>query len=300
MLAEAAGELGVRIGIAFETTDRNGSDVREDALDENEWALRTCSDDPFLHPMIGLHASFTLEDETLGRVADLLGRYPDTGIHIHLSEGVEDGEDAVQRGFDSPLKRLDKFGLLGNNSLLIHGVHCGEEDHALMHERGVMLVHNPSSNANNRVGFPSASMLEDVSVGLGTDGMQMDMLAEAKEGTLAWSACSEIGASTPDLVRMLLKNNPAIATRMFGTRIGHVAAGYVADLSVYTYDPRTPLTPENINGHLLFGGFCRPRHVLTDGRFSVRDGQLVRVDEEALRAESRSQAQRLWEAMNEV
>lgn len=76
ILAEAAGEIGARIGVAFEITDRNGSEVMEQELKETEWALRTCAGDPFVRPMIGLHASFTLEDSTLERVAELKKQYP--------------------------------------------------------------------------------------------------------------------------------------------------------------------------------------------------------------------------------
>lgn len=300
ILAEAAGEIGARIGVAFEITDRNGSEVMEQELKETEWALRTCAGDPFVRPMIGLHASFTLEDSTLERVAQLKKQYPPFGIHIHLSEGPEDGADAKKRGYKSPLQRLDSFGLLGPESLLIHGVHCGGDDLALLRERGSMLVHNPTSNANNRVGLPAHELLSESAAGLGTDGMQADMLREAKEGTFVWSAKLAAGESSPDLIEMLLKNNPLIASRIFGQEIGHLVEGAVADLTVFEYDPRTPVTRKNISGHLLFGGLGCPKHVITGGRMSVRDGKLTGVDEEELYQSSRIEAERLWNAMREL
>ena len=64
---------------------------------------------------------------------------------------MADEHDAANRGYGSVLERLNQFDLLNQNSLIIHGLHIKETDVNLISELNAMFVHNPSSNANNRV-----------------------------------------------------------------------------------------------------------------------------------------------------
>ena len=66
---------------------------------------------------------------------------------------MADEHDAANRGYGSVLERLNQFDLLNQNSLIIHGLHIKETDVNLIGELNAMFVHNPSSNANNRVGM---------------------------------------------------------------------------------------------------------------------------------------------------
>jgi len=300
ILAEVAESLGMDVAVAFEASDRNGPDTFESSLEENAEAIRKWSNHPHIKPLFGLHASFTLSDESLEKVKDTLSEFPDVGIHIHLSEGPEDGADAKKRGYLSPAERLDLFGLLTHQSIVVHGVHCDIEDRQLLFDRGVMLVHNPTSNANNRVGLPAHDLLEDCAAGLGTDGMQADMLREAKEGTLIWSKSLSGAEASPDLLAMLMRNNPQIATSLFSRPIGHIAEGQAADLAVYPYDSRSPLSAENAGSHLLFGMDQPPVHVISHGQFRIRDGELIGLNEQTILANSREQSGRLWQSMQEL
>ena len=72
--------------------------------------------------------------------------------------------------------------------------------------------------------------LDELASGLGTDGMQANMLREAKEGMLIRSSHLPGGASSPDYMQLLFKNNPEIASKLFGRKIGRIMPGYQADL----------------------------------------------------------------------
>jgi putative selenium metabolism protein SsnA len=299
-LAEVAETLGMNVAVAFETSDRNGPDTFKESLEENAEAIRKWSNHPHMKPLFGLHASFTLSDESFELVKNLLADLPETGIHIHLSEGPEDGADAKKRGYRSPAERLDLFGLLNPQSIVVHGVHCDAEDRQILFDRGVILVHNPTSNANNRVGLPAQDLLADCLSGLGTDGMQANVLREAKEGYLTWSKSVSGGEPTPDMLEMLLQNNPNIVSSLFERSIGHIAEGNAADLVVYQYDSRTPLTAENAGSHLLFGLDQAPIHVITRGELRIRDGQPVGFDEQSMLRNAREQAAKLWRTMQSL
>ncbi|MCK4579222.1 MAG: amidohydrolase family protein, partial [Candidatus Marinimicrobia bacterium] len=151
-LIETAGQLGVNLSPAFEVTDRNGPERFRAGLEENLATIDELGVDPTTHPMLGLHASFTLSDESLSVVEAALRELPGVGVHIHVSEDQADEEDARGQGYTSVVDRLDRFNLLTENSLIAHGLHITPEDAKRLADLGVAVAHNPSSNANNRVG----------------------------------------------------------------------------------------------------------------------------------------------------
>lgn len=299
ILAEEAKALGIRISVAYEVTDRNGEDGFEAGLAENLEAWEKFHGDSQVHPMLGLHASFTLSDESLKRVGNSLSEHEGMGIHIHVSEDQADEEDARQRGYESVVERLAHFGLLNEHGLVIHGLHIRPEDVATLKNAGMRLVHNPTSNANNRVGVLSKESIETLRAGLGTDGMQANMLAEGKEGTLIRSSHLAGGVANVDYLNLLFGNNPAIATHLFSRPVGRIAQGYSADFAVFENNDRTPLLTGNAGGHLLFG-FGEPTDVIAMGEFRKRSGRFVGIDEDEILEDARHQAGRLWDAMKKL
>ena len=296
MLIETAGRLGVNISTAFEMTDRNGPERFRAGLDENLDILDRYTDHPCVHPMMGLHASFTLSDDSLAAIRDALKGVADRGVHIHVSEDRADEEDAQARGYASVVERLHEFELLNDRSLIIHGLHMKPADVQLLRDMGAAVVHNPTSNANNRVGMLPGDTIQALRVGLGTDGMQANMLREAREGSLIRSSHLPGGAPNADYGAMLFEHNPAIAGRLFGCRLGHIIPGYRADLAIYDYRPRTEVNEENMLGYMLYS-LELPCHVMTRGEFRVRDGEFVQVDEGAVLENAVRQSARLWAAM---
>ncbi|MCH8837579.1 MAG: amidohydrolase family protein [Candidatus Marinimicrobia bacterium] len=298
-LAAVAGGLGLNVAVAFEATDRNGEEAFEAALEENLAARRKFAADPYVQPLLGLHASFTLSDRSLKRVRAVLDQEPGWGLHIHLAEDRADQSDAVEQGYPSVVQRLDHFGLINQHSLLAHGLHLQPGDLDVLERERAMLVHNPTSNANNSVGLLAAETIERLRSGLGTDGMQANMLAEAKEGALIRSSHQAGGETAVDYLGLLFNHNAELATRLFGRPLGRISPGYQADLAIYDYQPRTAITADNFGGHLLFG-LDRPREVMVRGRFRLYDGELVETKESEIRQRAREQSLLLWQRMNDL
>jgi len=95
---------------------------------------------------------------------------------------------------------------------------------------------------------------------------------------------------------MLFNRNTEFASACFGRPVGTLTAGALADLIVVDYDPPTPITPSNINGHLLFGVSGRAvRTTIIGGRIVMLDRKLPGMDEAAILAEARAAAQKLWQ-----
>lgn len=299
ILAETAQEFGVNVALAFEITDRNGRAGFRTGLQENLDALSSYRDHRNIRPLIGLHASFTLSDDSLAAIGADLAEKEDWGIHIHVAEDQADHEDVVRRGYPSVIQRLNHFGLINERSLIIHGIYLLPEDVTLLGEAGALQVHNPTSNANNRVGILPAETISRLQGGLGTDGMQANLLKEAKEGTLIRSQTLAGGAENVDYLRLLFENNPRIASRIFDRSLGKIEVGNGADLTVYDYCPRTELTAENYGGHLLFG-LERPCAVIAAGQYLMRDNDFVTIDETSILDNARQQSTRLWTAIDKL
>jgi len=293
--------VGLRAALCYEVSDRDGLAHRDEGIEENLRFINTISPErKRCTAQFGLHASFTLSDETLTRVAK---RLPDNaGVHIHVAEGPEDETQCSAKHGMRVVERLDRFGFLRPNSILVHCLHLDEKEKDLVAERDAIAVHNPRSNMNNAVGtFDLTGFLSrHVLTGLGTDGLGSNMLGEAFTAGILQkhSQADPLAAPFSALETLLFKNNAAIVERLLGIKVGRIAPGCPADIALLDYTPPTPLAADNLLGHLLFGISVHTLCVsglFVAGRLILRDGQFVDLDEEATYAHAREQAKTLWE-----
>lgn len=298
IIESAVRQAGIRASLCYEVSDRN---VTGDGIAENERFIRKVGrGDGQIAAMMGLHASFTLSDETIETCVGIAKDY-NVGCHIHVAEDAADRQDSLERYGVSTVHRLHRLGVTGEKSIFVHCVHIDESEMDVLAETDTAVVHNPESNMNNAVGVtPLLPMLrKGVLVGLGTDGMNSDMLAQMRAAYLLHRLANRdprIGfVEAPTL---LLRNNPEIARRQFGLPLGEVAEGRPADLAILDYHPPTPLSEENFFGHLIFGlvdatvdtTVCR-------GQILMRNKQVLTMDEERIAARARELAPKMWERL---
>lgn len=299
LLVDTAEKFGQNISVAFEITDRNGEEFFKSGLLENIKSFEKFQDNQYVHTLIGLHASFTLSDESLKSIYNELKGLDNWGIHIHVAEDKADEKDAKSKGYESVIDRLNKFNLINEHSFIIHGIHSSDEDIKLLNNTNATLVHNPTSNANNRVGMLSNNHISRLNAGLGTDGMRANMLEEAQQGTLIRSSHLQGSEQSINYLELLFKNNPEIAARAFGRKIGHLSAGNQADLAIYDYHPRTAITKENFAGHILFG-FGKPIDVIARGKYRIKNRKFIDISEQNIKTEAQKQSLRLWNKMKTI
>ena len=176
VIADACQELGIRAVLCYGATERNGG--REEAtrgLAECRRFIRSNSR-PLVRGVIGLHASFTVSDDTI-REAGNMCRELNTVVHVHVAEDRTDVDDALRRGYRGPVERLHALGGLPAGSILAHGVHLDAAQVRKADTLGCWIVQNPRSNRHNKVGYPRA-LAESARVALGTDGFVSDMREE--------------------------------------------------------------------------------------------------------------------------
>jgi len=296
LLADTAMKLGVNISLAFETSDRNGSDRFKSGCRENLETIKKYAADSSVWPLFGMHASFTLSDDSLNYISKISHNIENFGIHIHLSEDSCDEMDARELGYKSVIDRLSKFNLLDKNSYLIHGIHIQDYDIETIIQNEANLVHNPTSNANNGVGILPAFTINTTSAGLGTDGKQSNMLVEANEGHLIRNSSANPDSGKIDYFELLFKNNPRLIEKVFKQKVGHIDPGYKADLAIYDYQPKTEIDKSNYLSHIKFG-LGRPSDVLTTGQFQIRNKEFINIDESNIKHEAKLLSRQLWDKM---
>ena len=202
-----------------------------------------------------MHASFTLSDETLdrcGRVAAELG----AGFHVHTAEAASDAESCRREHGMSIVHRWNHFGILKAKSLLAHCVHVDDHDIEELRVTQTNVIHNPQSNMGNAVGCaPVLEMMRrGVRVGLGTDGYTPDMFESMKAANLLLKHdAGDPRVAWAEPPQMLFQENARIATECFGRPVGKLVPGAHADIILVNYDPPTPMSAENLNGHIHFG-----------------------------------------------
>lgn len=296
-IADEVRAAGIRAVLCYEVSDRNGHDEAMRGLEENLEFARANRRDPQLRGLLGLHASFTLTDETLKSAAGM--RPQDLSIHIHLAEAGSDVDHSLERFGSRPLERLDRTGLLDRNALLIHGVHLEPEEFEAVAARGSTLVHNPESNANNAVGRLDLdrAAAAGCAVGLGTDGMSSNVLRSLRAAFLAQRAGTGDPSGGFETIPALLETNVRRAAQAFNEPLlGRLDPGAPADVVVLDDPLPTPMTADNAFGHLLYGASEHiVRHTVARGRVLFRDFRHTMIDAAGLAEAAREAVPALWE-----
>jgi putative selenium metabolism protein SsnA len=298
LIARAVEETGLRACLTLGVSDRYGRG--REGLAENERFLRRTAGKGLVTGMVGLHASFTVKDGTLEACADLARRFG-VGVHTHCAEDKADQDHARRAHGTGVVERFRRRGVLSEKALLVHCVHIDAREAALIKESGAAVVHNPESNMNNAVGAADVVelMRSGVRVGLGTDGMSSQMPLQARAAYLLQRhALKDPRAAFGEALEMLLRNNAVLAGRATGARVGELAPGAAGDAVVIDYRPPTPLSAENLGGHLLFGAaYARAESVFTAGRARLLRGRAVGLDEAEVAAKAAERAKRFWKKM---
>jgi len=301
-IAEVIDDAGLSAVLCYEITDRNGHDEAVAGLVENLRFIDTFRDHPRIRGTVGLHASFTVSDETLDEAA--MRRPADVGCHIHLAEDPIDFQASEIAYGAPPLARLEQRGFLDDRALLIHGVHLTSEGRAVVTRNGSTLVHCPESNANNGVGRLDVerAAAEGCTVGLGTDGMSSAMLRALRAAFLVQRAGREDPTVGFEAHPGLLQTNTVVARRFLDEpHLGELTQGAPADICVVDSPPPTPIGPENLFGHLVYGASEAPvRHTIARGRILLEDFRHTTLDPLEIARAARVEAFGLWERFREL
>ncbi len=283
IISEAFEKVGISHLLCYEISDRDGSDSTEKGLAETERYLQKNQS------LVGLHAPFTVGDETMKQASDLMQKF-NSGIHIHVAEDIYDQKYCEEHYHKRVVERLNDFGILNSSkSILGHCLHLGEKEKELIRNLNAWVVENMESNLKNKVGYFNGEGLGD-NIMLGTDGMHSDMLRSAKAAFFVGQRHDNIDYASAYSrfrnVHRYLESN-----------------GFSGDgennLVVLDYHSPTPINKDNFLGHFIFSLTSNDvQHVISNGKLIVKNKTLQTIDENEIFDFTREQAVKLWERMS--
>jgi len=176
--------LGATVGGPLFDAEGGTQEMQATAL-ENLDALAPYSETG-VAPALAPHSIYTVSRDLLRWTAETATERG-VPVQIHLSETEQEVEDCFEAHGVRPAHYLDQVGLLGERTVLAHGVWLDRGELELIAERGATVVANPVANMKLAVGgvlpYPAAREA-GVAVGLGTDGAgsndSLDLLADLK------------------------------------------------------------------------------------------------------------------------
>lgn len=301
MLAEAVLQSGIRASLCYEVTDRDGKERSDQGIEENLRFIKEAASGKFnqqISALFGLHASLTLDDDTLEKAKKACPT--GTGFHIHAAEHVVDEYDSIKRSGLRVIERLNKFGILGPHTIVAHGVHIDAHEINLLAETNTWLSHQPRSNMNNAVGLPNVeSMLNaGVKVCLGNDGFTNSSWEEWKAAYFSHKLLNRDPRRMPadKIYRMAVIHNSQLVKSIFnGLDTGEIKAGAAADLILVDYKPFTEMNSDNFPWHVVFGfqdGMVTT--TIVNGKVLMKDRKITSLDEEAITKEAKKISLQVW------
>ena len=157
-----------------------------------------------------------------------------TRFHIHVAEGQYEGERTLREHGATPIRYLDRLGVLGARMIGVHCVWLDDEEIELMAARGAGLAYCPSSNMILGDGITRITEMKalGIAIGLGTDGgctnNRLSVFEEMRMASLLQKVRHLDGTRLP--AETVLAMGTAEGARLLGLQAGDIAPGQLADL----------------------------------------------------------------------
>jgi cytosine/adenosine deaminase-related metal-dependent hydrolase len=217
-------------------------------------------------------------------------------LHTHLAETIEEEDYCRELYGCTPVEYLERLGWLAEDVWCAHCVHLAPDDIRRFGATGTGVAHCPTSNLRLGAGIAPVRDLVDAGlrVGLGVDGSasneRSDLFLEVKQALLVAR-----GRGGPDA--MTARGALALGTRggaavLRRDDIGSLEPGKCADFAVWPVDGLELGGAVDLVAALVLSAPHRVERLLVGGEEVVRDGHLVRADEDEIARVHRREARR--------
>lgn len=236
------------------------------------------------------HAIYTCSENFLREISDL-SKDLDGIINIHLSETKGEVENSLKEHGMTPISYVNSLGLLDNHVIAAHCVHITDEEIALIKDKKFYPIYNPTSNLKLASGFTPVEKLlkNNIIMGIGTDGdssnNSQNLLQDMHIGAIVNKAreMDEQAVKAIEILKMATINGQ----RALGiSKAGLIKEDYLADLTIFSLKSSNFTPKNNLINALVYSATAEDvRDVLCDGKFVMRNRELVNLDEERIKFE---------------
>jgi 5-methylthioadenosine/S-adenosylhomocysteine deaminase len=289
--ARAVEDAGMRATIGGPLFDADGrtEETKARVLGEIEALAGCCRG---IEAALAPHSIYTVSEGLL-RWAGEQAAERGLAIQIHLSETEQEVSECLAAHGERPAAYVDRLGLLGERTVLAHGVWLDRAELELIAARGATVVANPVANMKLAVGgflpYPAARRA-GVAVGLGTDGAgsndSLDLLSDLK--VFALTQRHDAGDATVLPAAEALAIASGARAPLLGGGAGRLSAGAPADFLLLRGD-----SPElgigDLASDLVYAASGSiVDTTVADGRVLMRGGEVDGVEEIVAKAAERA------------
>ena len=242
---------------------------------------------------MSLHAEYSNVEgcfKYVGEIAKELG----TGFQVHVSETQSEHDACIERRGMTPIRFLEKCGVLDVPVTAAHCVFVTDDDIAVMAERGVTAAHNPVSNLKLGSGvMPYKKMMKaGVNIALGTDGVasnnQLSILRELQYAALIHKGVDKDAAATNahDIIKCATVNGAISQGR---EDCGELKVGKRADLVLLDMDAINTIPTYDLESSVAYSATeSNVLMTLSDGNILYDNGSYTTIDEELMKHNAKS------------
>ena len=243
------------------------------------------------------HSPYTCSPDFLEKVvqaAHELGQ----GIHLHVAESQQQVDESLEKYGLRPVQHVDRLGVFDvpGGCIVGHALYIDELDTQILAEKNVFVPHCPNTYMKLAMPFPSLKARLDagVSVCLGTDGpasnANLDMFSSLRQTALMHKYLQGDPTMLPgDQVLRLATRAGAQALGFNDSGVlqeGAAADIILVDVNVPHMRPRHDLVANLV--HCTQSGDVTD--VMVDGRWVMRERNLLTLDEERILYEAERRA----------
>ena len=283
----AISEMGVRSVQSYVIMDlydkSKWAQIKGDCLKAYEESLNW---QPLNRFAIGVHSAYSVSEELIIWGAQF-AREKGLLLHIHISETEKEVKDSFKKHGVSPVKYLDKIGVLGPNVISAHSLWLDDEDIEIFAKRGVTVVHNINSILKLASGYKfryKEFKEAGVAVTLGTDGCassnNLDILETMKTSALIQKAWRVDPTAMP--LNELMDMGSINGAKALGFNSGRIEIGKLADILLIDKEQYSFVPDINFYANLIYSAnsSCVDT-VICDGKV-VMEGRKVAGEEEII------------------
>ncbi|HQV93424.1 MAG TPA: 8-oxoguanine deaminase [Anaerolineales bacterium] len=262
---------------------------------------------------------FSVTGELMKQSAKLAREYG-VHLHTHLAETEDEEQFCLEKFGHRPVGYMQEVDWVGGDVWFAHAVWVNDEEIKVFAKHNCGVAHCPTSNMRLASGIAPIKEYRKagVNVGLGVDGSASNdgshllaevrnamLLSRVKEGITGFSASpvalsGESGANADEAPRKLMTAREALH---LGTRggaavlgrkdIGSLEVGNCADFFAVNLNKLGFAGMHDPVSAIVFGQPGNADYTVVGGKFIVKEGQLVTVDEHKLIEKHNQAAKRL-------
>ncbi len=283
---EAVEQSGLRGVIAWSITDDS---IRDKIERTREYHQKYDKENSKIKIYVSAHAPYSCNPDTIKLCVDL-AKELNTGMHIHLSETLQEEKIIRERYDKTGTEYLNDLHVFDVPVVLAHGIYISDSDLEILKKIKGGISHNPISNCKLSSGICDVTKLRKngINVGIGTDGIgsttTLDMFEEMK--TAAY--LQKINTMEPTSINAyeILKMATIEGAKVLGldNEIGTIEVGKKADMILINTN-KTHLYPENdLCTNLVYSANgADVDTVIIDGKIKMKNRKLIDIDEKQVK-----------------